>query len=112
MENGKTTWRITLKTLDGQPITTFLADQEAVKEGGTARAVPLPNGAGDDEARMTDPQRRYLFRLLAVQGVDGKQAEAHLKKHFNVSTLRDVSKAAASEYINQLASDRKEAHGP
>ena len=31
---------------------------------------------------MTDPQKRYLFRLLGAQGVQGKDAEAHLKQYF------------------------------
>jgi hypothetical protein len=60
---------------------------------------------------MTDPQKRFLFRLLGAQGVQGKDAEAHLKQYFKVANLRDISKASASEYINQLAKDRKEAHG-
>jgi hypothetical protein len=60
---------------------------------------------------MTDPQKRYLFRLLGAQGVQGKDAEAHLKQYFRVVRLQDVSKTAASDYINQLAKDRKDAHG-
>ncbi len=67
---------------------------------------------GDGDARMTEPQKRYLFRLLGAQGIEGKQAEAHLKEHFKVASLRDVSKASASAYIEALVDGRKENHGP
>ena len=61
---------------------------------------------------MTEPQKRYLFRLLAQQGVDGRNAEVHLKQAFQVTALRDVSKAAASQLIEQMVADQKEVrHG-
>ncbi|MBI3825635.1 MAG: hypothetical protein HY294_06555 [Candidatus Rokubacteria bacterium] len=73
-----------------------------------------PNGpapAQGDEPRMTEPQKRYLFRLLAQQGTEAKQAEAHLKNYFRVQNLRDVSKAGASQLIEELIADQKEASG-
>jgi hypothetical protein len=60
---------------------------------------------------MTEPQRRYLFRLLAAQGVEGKAAEDHLKDYFRVKGLRDVSRQQASQYIDQLVRDQKDAGG-
>ncbi len=60
---------------------------------------------------MTEPQKRYLFRLLAQQGVEAKKAEAHLKDYFRVQNLRDVSKAGASQLIEQMIADQKEAAG-
>jgi hypothetical protein len=57
---------------------------------------------------MTDPQRRYLFRLLAAQGTQGNKAEDHLKSYFRVARLSDISRSAASTYIDQLVKDRKD----
>ena len=57
---------------------------------------------------MTEPQKRYLFRLLAQQGIDGKAAEGHLKETFQVATLREVSKTTASQLIEQLIASQKE----
>lgn len=77
--------------------------------------IARPNGpatGGNGESRMTEPQKRYLFRLLAQQGVDGKGAEAHLKQAFQVTALREVSKSAASQLIEQMVADQKEVrHG-
>jgi hypothetical protein len=58
---------------------------------------------------MTDPQKRYLFRLLAAQGMQGKKAEEHLRSYFRVARLADISRSAASTYIDQLVKDRKDA---
>jgi hypothetical protein len=63
----------------------------------------------DRSEKMTDPQRRFLFRLLAAQKVEGKQAEVHLREYFRVTQISDITKADASEYINQLTKDRKDA---
>ena len=57
---------------------------------------------------MTEPQKRYLFRLLAQQGIDGKAAEGHLKEIFQVTTLREVSKMVASQLIEQMVATQKE----
>ena len=68
-------------------------------------SVNQAGGNGNNEEKMTDPQKRYLFRLLAAQGMEGKSAEEHLKTYFNVASLKDVPKLAASGYIDQLAKD-------
>lgn len=51
---------------------------------------------------MTDAQKRYLFRLLAEQGLDGEAAYQHLKDLFQVSSLSEISKMEASREIDQL----------
>jgi hypothetical protein len=120
--NGKTQWHFTIRHPNGESLVAFLVECEPANgEGRTAGPATEPsqpsspqaatNGAATGEPRMTDPQKRYLFRLLGAQGVQGKDAEAHLKQYFRVLNLRDVTKAAASDYINQLAKDRKDAHG-
>ena len=118
MANVKS-YQIILRHPDGRPLLRLIADCEVEVIDPSVPPVPdLParrerqNGpapAQGDEPRMTDPQKRYLFRLLAQQGVEGKKAEAHLREHFGVQNLRDVTKAGASELIEQMIADQKEA---
>ena len=120
--NGKTQWHFTIRHPNGEPLVALLVECEpangeshtagpATETSAPTRPQAATNGAANGEPRMTDPQKRYLFRLLGAQGVQGKDAEAHLKQYFRVLNLRDVTKAAASDYINQLAKDRKDGHG-
>ena len=76
-------------------------DRPAVNGG-----PPATNNTGE---RMTDPQKRYLFRLLAAQKVEGKAAEEHLRTYFRVSRLTEIPKESASAYIDQLVKDQKDA---
>ena len=121
-QNGKARWHCTIRHPNGEPLLALLVEYEPVSREGvsdtraTAQSTPArqqsaTNGSGGEEAKMTEPQKRYLFRLLGAQGVQGKDAEAHLKQYFRVVNLRDVSKNAASDYINRLAKDRKDANG-
>ena len=120
--NGKTKWHFTVRRPNGEPLMALLVECEqangeshpaaqATEKSAPTRPQAATNGPANDEAKMTDPQKRYLFRLLGAQGIQGKDAETHLKQYFRVLNLRDVTKAAASEYINQLAKDRKDTHG-
>jgi hypothetical protein len=106
-----TTHRITLKTADGTTLFTGMVTAEEIIETPTRTSRAAANGQphADNGERMTDPQKRYLFRLLGAQGTEGKQAEAHLKEYFGVARLTDISKDAASKYIDQLAKDKKDA---
>jgi hypothetical protein len=120
--NGKTTWHFTIRRPNGESLLALLVECEpangesrpatpATEKSTPARPQAAANGSATGEPKMTDPQKRFLFRLLGAQGVQGKDAEAQLKQYFRVVNLRDVTKAAASEYINQLARDRKDTHG-
>ena len=102
-------YRITLKYPDGTPMFMGTVHAEEIIE--TPRPErPSPNGAqSDGSERMTDPQKRFLFRLLGAQGFEGKKAEEHLKTYFKVSRLTDIPKQAASIYIDQLVKDQKDA---
>jgi hypothetical protein len=76
------------------------------------RDKPPVNGAApatNSGERMTEPQKRYLFRLLAAQKMEGKAAEEHLKTYFHVARLTEIPKDAASAYIDQLVKDPKDA---
>lgn len=52
--------------------------------------------------KMTDAQRRFIFRLLSDQDVQGDAARQYLKEHFNIPDLKVLSKGQASALIEQL----------
>ena len=123
MPNVKS-YQIVLKHPDGRPLLRLVAECEVefVEGNGQPAAAPArpqmpaarqngPASGSNGEPKMTEPQKRYLFRLLAQQGIEGKQAEAHLRDYFRVQNLRDVTKSAASELIEQMIADQKEAAG-
>lgn len=64
------------------------------------RSGPAPgNGNG---AMMTEAQRRYLFRILAGQGLANDAAHEYLKEYFEVDSLTKVTKQQATEAIDHL----------
>ena len=66
---------------------------------GNGRA-PARGSSGDGP--MTEAQRRYLFRILAGQGYQGKAAEDYLYAELGVDSLAQVTRARASDLIDQL----------
>jgi len=71
---------------------------------------PAQTGEGkprDDEPKMTDPQKRYLFRILAEQGKEEEEAHKHLKELFQVESLKEVTKLEASKMIERLLNELK-----
>ena len=56
---------------------------------------------------MTDAQKRYLFRILADQGKEGEEAHEYLKSHFQVKSLKEVTKLEASQAIERLLAESK-----
>jgi hypothetical protein len=74
--------------------------------GRTAPRTPPAGGNGNGHtgngALMTEAQRRYLFRILAGQGLQQEAAHEYLKEFFGVEALSQVSKARATEAIDQL----------
>ena len=67
--------------------------------GGTAKAAPR---AGNGSELMSEAQRRYLFRLMAGQGFQREAAEEQLKDLFEVGSLAEVTKSAATAMIDRL----------
>jgi hypothetical protein len=64
------------------------------------------NGNGHQDAdAISDAQKRYLFRILADQGLEGDQALSHLKERFGVEGLSNVTKREASDLIEELLGD-------
>src|SRR2546427_8989248 len=114
------TWRLTVKQADGRPLLTLFVECERPESPATRPSEPAtppaavatrpPSGTPgpDGDRPMTEPQRRYLFRMLAQQGLDGAQAEQHLKDRFKVVNLNAITRAAASQLIEQLIADRLE----
>ncbi len=106
------TYRVTLRYPDGNAMFVGTVDAEEIIEI-PKRDRPLLNGspppATNGGEGMTDPQKRYLFRLLAAQNIEGKAAEEHLKTYFRVARLADIPKDGASAYIDQLVKDQKDA---
>ena len=122
MPTNPRSYRLSITTPEGQPLFTVrLTCERTAPAGSGPTSAPTdvvsapPSGLAegtDPTSRMTEPQKRYLFRLLAEQGVEGKKAEDHLKDYFKVKALRDVSKSTASQLIEQMVADRKDArHG-
>lgn len=66
---------------------------------GTPKAAPK---SGNGSEPMSEAQRRYLFRLMAGQGYQKEAAEERLKDLFEVGSLSEVSKVAATKAIDQL----------
>ena len=66
-----------------------------------------PNGSAAD--LMSEAQRRYLFRLLAGQGLNSEAAHEHLLDAFKVDSLSKVTKAAATRLIDSILGDGDEA---
>lgn len=64
------------------------------------------NGNGHGES-MTFPQKKFLFRLLAGQGIEGDKAQERLKDLFKVEHLKEVGKMEASRMIERLLKETK-----
>ena len=76
------------------------AKQEAPKNGGNGNGG---NGhAANNGELMTYPQKRFLWRILAQQGVEGNKVQEHLLKLFQADSLNDVTKVEASRMIERL----------
>lgn len=97
---------IEVRTAEGRPILSLLLTERqgasssqdtAVREG----ASQAGSQASSDSS-MTDAQKRYLFRILADQGIEADAAHQRLKKLFGVDSLQQVSKREASGMIEQL----------
>ena|SRR5260221_4973678 len=71
----------------------------------------FPDRSHHTAAPMTDAQKRYLFRILAEQGLEGDAASEHLKNLLQVNTLKEVTKQEASRAIERLLEKSKGGKG-
>lgn len=72
---------------------------------GEEKAPAATNPAPINGDLMTDAQKRYLFRLLADQGMEGDSAYQYLKDHFQVNSLKEITKLEASRVIDRLVTE-------
>ena len=100
-------WLIEKEGLYPEPPT---PDEKSAKEkGGDGRkeeGKKEPNPGGN-ESLMSEPQKKYLFRILAEQGLEGEKAHQKLKKAFGVDSLKKVTKLEASREIERRLEELK-----
>ena len=65
--------------------------------------------ASDNDPVMTDAQRRYLFRLLAEQKIEGDEAQQYLLNKAAVESLDQITKSKASLLIDEMVNAAKPA---
>jgi hypothetical protein len=70
--------------------------------------VPAHTAEPGQFVPMSENQRRFLFRLLADDGLQGEAAHEHLLDKFDVASLTEVSKEQASAMIDSLQSRPRE----
>jgi hypothetical protein len=81
--------------------------KEAEEKKEDAAAEEKRKKSPNNEEQMSGAQKRYLFRILADQGIEGEKAHEHLKKVFAVETLKEVTKAEASREIDRMLRESK-----
>ncbi|MFH1648468.1 MAG: hypothetical protein ABIA11_01890 [Patescibacteria group bacterium] len=106
---------IEVRTNDGKVILSFyLYDKEiednpkaSVEKQEVKKEKSQSSNPQTDEPLMTDAQKRYLFRILADQGLEGDIAHEKLKGLFQVESLKEVTKFEASRMIERLLEENK-----
>lgn len=58
--------------------------------------------SAEEKEPLTDAQRRYLFRLLAERRIEGEDARKYLLERSATSSLDEITKAQASDMIEEL----------
>jgi hypothetical protein len=94
--------------LEGRLDNVLQRTESGEKKGGNGNGGNGGNGGSVNGELMTYPQKRYLFRILAQQGVEGNKVQEHLLKLFQADSMKDVTKQEASRMIERLL---KEAEG-
>lgn len=110
----KTTRYLDICTIDGKVLFSFcLTEREEGEQlpSPDVKAAQPQDGKqktnGNSEDKMTSPQKRKLFRILAIRGVTGDEAHTELKKRFQATDLDNVSKAEASQMIDKMLKEEK-----
>lgn len=111
------TRKLEIKTTDGIPLfTVIVTETPATASSGNHAPGSKKSAAKEDknqakqqngEVPMTEAQKRYLFRILADQGIEGEKAFERLTGLFQVTSLKDVTKAEASRMIERLLDEAK-----
>ncbi len=71
---------------------------------GHGKSLPVKQSSKTAEnGKITESQRRYLFRLLAEKrNLQGKQADNYLKEQCRVKEVDEIPKSTASDLIQTL----------
>lgn len=94
---------VSFEELNGDPV--------PAGEAGHAEAPQATTGGSGNGAAMTEAQGRYLFRLMAGQGLETEAAHERLKELLGVASLTEASRGAASRLIDELLRESEEATG-
>jgi len=113
---GRTVKSLELRTAEGKLIVSlYLVEKEVDAEGKSkspgnrSPETRMERGQGNGPQNgelMSEAQRRYLFRILAEQGIEGDAAFERLTSLFDVSVLKEVSKRDASKMIERLLEEQ------
>ncbi len=113
-----TTKHIEVFTPQGETIASFVVkvSDTAPSKNGSTRTFKGNHKNGKSDAHgngesMTEPQKKYLFRIYASQGIEGDEAHEKLKELFGVDALSEVSKLDASKMIENLLAEAKGGNG-
>jgi len=109
---------IDVRTADGKPILSLYLSEQEITLGDSPNASPVQDrpdkeragqasSQSTNDSSMTDAQKRYLFRLLADQGMEADAAHQRLKNLFGVDSLQQVGKREASGMIEQLLEENE-----
>ena len=100
---------IELRDRSGGLLFSFFITAKPLSEiPGNEKGSPPEKGGGNSknpELLMTDPQKRYLFRLLAEKGKEEEEAHEYLKELFQVKSLKEVPRIEASQAIERLLAE-------
>ena len=81
---------------------------ESAEKKGEEKAEKIQNETSQTDGKeMTAAQKRFLFRLMVGQGVEGEKAHQQLMDLFQVDSLKDVTKYEASKMIERLLEESK-----
>ena len=94
---------IEVRTAEGRPILSlYITEREAAAGERQAASASQASSQSNNDSSMTDAQKRYLFRILADQGIEEDKAHQRLKELLGVDSLKEVSKTKASNMIEHL----------
>ncbi len=100
---------VSFEELNGGELSPEEAEAPADKPTPLRSTEKKQPAASGDGAPMTEAQRRYLFRLLAGEGLTGEAAHDRLKELLEVDSLKDAKKAQATLLIDRMVNATKEA---
>jgi len=102
---------VALEELLGENGDGALSDTEEETKPARGQGGPFPRkGERKPSSRngdsMTEAQRRYLFRLLADQGLTDEAAHDTIVDRLRVESLKDATKSGASALIEELLEEQ------